>query len=262
MIDGRDMGASRLGWKDVFTTINGLGGVAAICLCIEGRPFAAGIAVLVGYFLGDALDGPVARWTGTANEFGAEYDTISDHVAHCLAPAAIVYTVYRDADLGLSPWLTRGIAVALAALIVTVGSIRAARNRVVRVDVDGIWAGLPRTQLGFLAMSVANSSLLSHVPHGAWIGIALVPTWCALSLTWLPFANHRPQRATFWYVRAAIAAYVVTTIATLAAAPHFVFDVFFCWLLGYLFTSSFALTAAERLAYSRQLAHALGRGAP
>lgn len=262
MIDGRDMGAHRLGLKDVFTTINGLGGVAAVCLCIEGKPYAAGIAVLLGYFLGDALDGPVARWTGTANEFGREYDTISDHVAHCLAPAAIAYTVYRHADLGLSPALTRAVALGVAACLVTVGSIRAARHRVVHVDADGIWAGLPRTQAGFLAMSAANSAMLRNIPHGAWVGIALIPIWCCLALSWIPFANHRPRRRTFWYVQIAIAAYVVTTLGTLAVAPRFVFDVFFFWVFGYLFVSSYALTASERLDYRRQVALALGRGVP
>src|SRR5436853_2755156 len=117
-------GVAMLGVKDVFTTINCLGGAAAVCLCIDGRPFAAGIAVLLGYFLGDALDGPVARWTKTANEFGVEYDTIADHVAHCVAPAVITYTVYRDAALGLPPAATHAIAIGLAALLLVVGSVR------------------------------------------------------------------------------------------------------------------------------------------
>ena len=87
------------GIKDVFTSINLLGGVVAICLCIAGKPFEAGVAVVVGYLCGDALDGFVARRLGTANQFGAEFDSISDHTAHVIAPAAIVYTVYKDVGL-------------------------------------------------------------------------------------------------------------------------------------------------------------------
>ncbi len=59
------------GIKDIFTTINLLGGVVAICLCIDGRPYDAGVAVLLGYLLGDTMDGYVARKLGTSNQFGA-----------------------------------------------------------------------------------------------------------------------------------------------------------------------------------------------
>lgn len=89
------------GIKDVFTTINAMGGVVAICLCVDGRPFAAGVAMLLGYLCGDTVDGWIARKLGTSNQFGAEYDTIADHLSHCIAPGAIVYTVYRQADLGM-----------------------------------------------------------------------------------------------------------------------------------------------------------------
>ena len=49
------------GIKDIFTTINVLGGAIAICLCVDGRPFEAGLAVMLGYAIGDPLDGWVAR---------------------------------------------------------------------------------------------------------------------------------------------------------------------------------------------------------
>ena len=81
------------GIKDIFTTINLMGGVVAVCLCIEGHPYAAGISILIGYAAGDMVDGWVARKLNSANQFGAEYDTISDHMSHIVAPAAIVYTV-------------------------------------------------------------------------------------------------------------------------------------------------------------------------
>ena len=90
------------GIKDIFTSINLLGGCAGMILCIEGEPFAASIALLLGYICGDALDGWVARKLNSANAFGASYDTVADHVAQCVAPAAIVYTVYSGLDL--LPW--------------------------------------------------------------------------------------------------------------------------------------------------------------
>ena len=44
------------GIKDIFTTINVLGGVVGICLCIDGRPFEASVAIMIGYAVGDTLD--------------------------------------------------------------------------------------------------------------------------------------------------------------------------------------------------------------
>ncbi|HWU86459.1 MAG TPA: CDP-alcohol phosphatidyltransferase family protein, partial [Kofleriaceae bacterium] len=191
---------SMFGFKDVFTTINLLGGVVAICLCIDGRPYEAGLAVILGYLLGDTLDGYIARKLGTANEFGAEYDTISDHTAHVIAPAAIVYTVYKDVRLLGAPW-DQVLAIALAASLVISVSIRHARNVVAPVKYKGVWAGLPRSVLGFLAIGYCNSSFAASAPGGWWVGVVLIPVMAIATLTYLPFPSHRLARAHVWYVR-------------------------------------------------------------
>ena len=95
--------ASMFGIKDIFTTLNLMGGVVAICLCIDGEPYWAGVAIILGYGIGDTMDGWVARKLNSANEFGSEYDTIADHTSHVIAPAAVVYTVYRDVGLVPAP---------------------------------------------------------------------------------------------------------------------------------------------------------------
>src|SRR5689334_4789079 len=115
------------GIKDLFTIINLLGGIVAMCLCVDGQPYAAGISILLGYLCGDTLDGYVARKLGTANQFGGEFDTIADHLSHVIAPAVIVYTVYRDKDLLPGRW-NQVLAIALAASIIISVSIRHARN--------------------------------------------------------------------------------------------------------------------------------------
>ncbi|HEX2659274.1 MAG TPA: CDP-alcohol phosphatidyltransferase family protein, partial [Polyangia bacterium] len=72
------------GVKDLFTIINLLGGVAGIIFVIHGQPRLAGLAVFAGYLFGDALDGMVARMTGTSNKFGSEFDTATDHFAQAI----------------------------------------------------------------------------------------------------------------------------------------------------------------------------------
>src|SRR3954454_18481245 len=101
------------GIKDIFTTINLLGGVLGICFCVDGRPHWAGAAVMLGYLFGDTLDGWVARKLKTQNEFGGEFDTIADHLSHVIAPATIVYTVYKGVGLLPQPW-NQVLAIGLA----------------------------------------------------------------------------------------------------------------------------------------------------
>jgi phosphatidylserine synthase len=179
------------GVKDLFTTINAMGGVVAICLCIEGQPFWAGVAMLLGYLFGDTLDGWVARKLGTSNQFGAEYDTIADHLAHCIAPGAIVYTVYRGVDLGLPPLAQQLLAIFLGGSIMVTASIRHARNIVRPIEIKGVWAGLPRTVLGFLGVAYVNAQLAPHIIGGYWFGVVLIPLSCVVALTYLPFPSHR-----------------------------------------------------------------------
>lgn len=234
------------GIKDIFTTINVMGGAIAICLCIDNRPFAAGIAIMLGYLCGDAIDGMVARKLGTQNEFGAEYDTIADHLAHCIAPGAIVYTVYRSADLGLSPRVTHWLAIALGSSIMVAASIRHARNIIHPVKFKGIWAGLPRSVLGFMALAYANSRLFTTGPGGLWVGVVLIPLLGVATLTYLPFPNHHMARKFQWYTRLAISLFLLSTIGVLVFYPDLVFDVFFFWMFGYSTGAWITLTPEER----------------
>ncbi|MEZ4403370.1 MAG: CDP-alcohol phosphatidyltransferase family protein [Kofleriaceae bacterium] len=245
------------GIKDLFTTINAMGGVIAICLCIDGRPFWAGVSMLVGYLAGDTVDGWIARKLGTSNQFGAEYDTIADHLSHCIAPGAIVYTVYRHADLGLVDWFQHGLAIALGGAIMVTASIRHARNIVRPIEVKGIWVGLPRTVLGFIAVAYVDAALAPRLPGGLWAGVVLIPVVCAAALTYWPFPNHRMARSHFAHVRFFIALFFVTTIGVLAWRPAYVFDVLFFWMFGYSTTSWLSLTRAERAAYYAKVREAL-----
>jgi phosphatidylserine synthase len=245
------------GVKDLFTTINAMGGVVAICLCIEHEPFWAGVAMLLGYLFGDTLDGWVARKLGTSNRFGAEYDTIADHLSHCIAPGAIVYTVYRGVDLGLPPWATQVLAIALGGSIMVTASIRHARNIVRPIEVKGIWAGLPRTVLGFLGVAYVNARLAPHMFGGYWFGVVLIPLSCAAALTYLPFPSHRMARGHFGYVRFFILGAFLTTIGIGIAYPRFVFDILLFWMLGYSLGSWASMTRAERTTYFETVRRAL-----
>ncbi len=246
------------GIKDIFTTINCLGGVVAICLCVEGRPFEAGVAIIIGYLCGDAIDGWVARKLGTANDFGAEYDTISDHLAHTIAPAVIVYTVYAAANLLTDPLADQIVGGVLASMLMVTASIRHARNVVQEVSYKGIWSGLPRPVIGFLTLGYILSLTVHSFPLLLWGGLVLIPLVCWAALTRLPFANHHLPRKHHTYVRVLIALTFIGLLGAIALYPRVLFDVLFVAIATYTLGSATVLTAKERLEYREAVSEALG----
>jgi phosphatidylserine synthase len=236
------------GIKDLFTTINLMGGVVAMALCVDGRPFAAGLAVMIGYLCGDTLDGWVARKLGTQNAFGAEFDTIADHLSHVIAPAVIVYTVYKDVGIVPAPW-DKVLAIALAGSLVLAVSVRHARNIVNPVSFKGVWVGLPRTVLGFWAIAYCNASLAPHAPGGWWFGVVLIPLMSIATLSYWPFPSHHLTKGLRPAALIAIAIAFLSTIAIAFVKREFFFDLLFFWMAGYVMSAWMTLSPAERAAY-------------
>jgi phosphatidylserine synthase len=247
------------GIKDLFTTLNVLGGVFALLLCVEDRPFWAGVAILLGW-IADAFDGAVARALGTANRFGGEYDTIADHLAHIIAPGVIVFTVYRHADLGLGARGSWWVGAALASAIMVTGSIRHARNIVMPVAYKGIWCGVPRTLVGFLAISYANSRILPTFTGGYWVGAAICLLSCWGTLTFLPYTSHHLRRKLGTFSRVMITVTMVSTFGLLAFRRQYVFDLFLFWMSGYGLFAWAALTPEERATWKQLVREAKARG--
>ncbi|HLA14456.1 MAG TPA: CDP-diacylglycerol--serine O-phosphatidyltransferase, partial [Gemmatimonadaceae bacterium] len=73
-----------------FTLANLFFGVFAIVAASRGEFDTAGLYVVFGGIC-DALDGRVARATGTGSRFGSELDSLVDAITFGLAPAMIMY---------------------------------------------------------------------------------------------------------------------------------------------------------------------------
>ncbi len=77
----------------LFTLGNVLCGFLAIINVIEGSRAsmisAAWWIIIAGIF--DALDGKVARITGSSSEFGVEFDSIADVISFGVAPAVLIF---------------------------------------------------------------------------------------------------------------------------------------------------------------------------
>lgn len=75
---------------NLFTTAALFAGFYAIVAGMRGSYAAAAIAIFIAMVL-DGLDGRVARLTGTASSFGAQYDSLADLVSFGIAPALLIY---------------------------------------------------------------------------------------------------------------------------------------------------------------------------
>jgi CDP-diacylglycerol--serine O-phosphatidyltransferase len=232
-----------IGIKDLFTLINLMGGVAAVYLLLDGRPEPAGVALIAGYLLGDALDGVVARATHTANRFGAEFDSVTDHLTQAIVPAIIVYAVYAAAG-------HRVLGFVLMAALMASGTIRHALFSVSKMNIPLMYCGLPRTISGYASMSFVLSRLFfKDARFGIEIGAVLIPALAAAGLLPIPYMTHRGTRRMQTWVKALVLGFLVTPVVAFFALRDFTFDVLFVWTMGYALFAWFPLRADERKAF-------------
>ncbi len=224
------------GLKDLFTLVNLVGGVASIAFAMAGDLWWASLAIMIGY-LGDVLDGPVARVTGRGNRFGTEMDNIADHTAQCVAPAFVVYLAYKG-------W-SGPVAFGLAALLVITGSIRHARGAAARFSFSLAWHGMPRPVGAFIIIAFINSSIFSHMTGGRYLGAGLVVLMAVLNLLPLPFVNHHGRRIQLW-AKLWIIWFFVSSFAALLLFTRYFWDLLFVWVTLYALFSWTALSPDER----------------
>jgi CDP-diacylglycerol--serine O-phosphatidyltransferase len=119
----------------LFTAGNVLCGYLSLDAATQGGFENAAKLVFLAAFL-DALDGRVARLTGTTSAFGEQLDSLADIVSFGVAPAFLVY------HWGLASFGRAGLLVSF--LFVVCGASRLARFNVQIHVVDKRWfVGLP-----------------------------------------------------------------------------------------------------------------------
>ena len=118
-----------------FTTGNLFCGFFCLIEASRGRfAAAAGLIILAGIL--DALDGRIARLTGTTSDFGVEFDSLADIASFGLAPAFLAYA-WALTPLGRRGWLVAFVYVACAA-------VRLARFNIQHGTMDRrFFAGMP-----------------------------------------------------------------------------------------------------------------------
>ncbi len=99
---------------NLLTSLSLFGGFYSMVATIHEKYVYAGIAIFLSCVL-DALDGRVARMTGSSSRFGVEYDSLSDVIAFGVAPALLAY-MWALKGYGRFGWLAAFLYVACGAL--------------------------------------------------------------------------------------------------------------------------------------------------
>ena len=120
---------------NLLTTGGLFAGFYGIVATMNGNYHLAAWFILVSAVF-DALDGKVARLTGTTSKFGVEYDSLADLVAFGVAPGLLMYS-WALTSFGKFGWLA-------AFLYVVCGALRLARFNVQASTVESkCFVGLP-----------------------------------------------------------------------------------------------------------------------
>lgn len=141
---------------NLFTLAALFAGFYAIIMAMNGVFFNASIAIFFAMVL-DGFDGRIARLTGTASDFGEQFDSLSDMVSFGAAPALVMY-VWALKDFGKLGWV-------VAFVYCACGAMRLARfNANIGIVDKRFFQGLP-------------SPAAAAIPAGfVWMNASIVPS--------------------------------------------------------------------------------------
>ena len=136
---------------NLITTLSLFCGFLAVMQVLEGKFEIAALLLFVSAVL-DAFDGFVARATGTATRFGAEYDSLNDAVVFGAVPALSVY-LWAFADIGAGQiWHRVGMLLTFFYLASTL--LRLARFNSQHAGDRRFFRGLPSPAAAMMIMSL------------------------------------------------------------------------------------------------------------
>jgi CDP-diacylglycerol--serine O-phosphatidyltransferase len=140
----------------------------------------------------DAVDGKIARLTGSASDFGAQIDSLSDVVSFGVAPALLFKVTVEAAPGVISPRL----ALVLAVVYVACAALRLARFNVetdASEEAHRSFKGLPSPAAASAVLTVCYLNLTLDPAHAqSWARHAmpvLVPAFGFLMVSRIPYVH-------------------------------------------------------------------------
>ena len=164
----------------LFTLANLMCGFYSIVLSIKGN-YRHACLVIIAAFVADALDGKIARMTGTTSEFGVEFDSLADLVTFCVSPAVMIYLKWLS-DIPKIGWVC-------AFVFVACGAIRLARFNAYDTTADSaFFNGLPTPAA---AAELISLVLLEERIFPGETHAGRVAPWVCILLAFLMVSNIR-----------------------------------------------------------------------
>jgi CDP-diacylglycerol---serine O-phosphatidyltransferase len=168
----------------LFTLANMFCGYACVIYAMRGEYETA--APFIGFaIILDLLDGRIARMTGTASEFGLQFDSLADVISFGMAPAILVFT-WGLSSLGRPGW-------AAAFLFVTAAALRLARFNIQSAAGDKrYFVGMPSpAAAGVLAATVYAYPYGLHDAREALPALAMVLVPALLMVSTIRFRSFK-----------------------------------------------------------------------
>ena len=152
----------QVSYGDLATLGNAGCGLLAITYFLDGTRSAILIGMLllvVGAFL-DSIDGMLVRRYGSSHRFGPLLDSMADMVSFCLAPMALIYTLWYNLSRGPAfslsgDWDAPNMLALVGALLVgLLGVLRLARFTYEREEQLRYFSGMPTPAMMVLVLTV------------------------------------------------------------------------------------------------------------
>lgn len=142
---------------DVITLMNFLCGILAVMNAVDGGDGfrKAMIYIMLGTIF-DGLDGPVARKFGSSHRFGVWLDSIADAVTFCIAPAILVYNVFKDPSGGVFDSIQNFVVISSSIAIALFGILRLAKFSIYAHKWKD-FIGLPTPAMALIVVTVTSS---------------------------------------------------------------------------------------------------------
>ncbi len=148
---------------DIITLMNFLCGIFAVMYSIDGGDGfrKAMIFIMIGMIF-DGLDGPAARKFGSSHRFGVWLDSLADSMTFCIAPAILVYNLFKDPSAGWMGSIQGFLAVISAVSIALMGILRLAKFSLYAHKWKD-FIGLPTPAMAMFVVSISASYYWSTI---------------------------------------------------------------------------------------------------
>ncbi|NLV17476.1 MAG: CDP-diacylglycerol--serine O-phosphatidyltransferase [Syntrophomonadaceae bacterium] len=127
---------------NMLTLFNLIFGVISLMYAFENEVILAAVFILLAGVM-DVLDGKVARKLNVSSDFGKELDSLADLVSFGVAPAFLVFVLFRTSPISQ---LQSFMIVASGLIFIMSGAYRLARFNV--LNISEFFVGVPITMAG------------------------------------------------------------------------------------------------------------------